>query len=251
MSAVSQHAAGTGLDASNGRAERSWDGIPARIFLQPIAAPSILGLFGFAAATFIVASNLAGWYGTKESPLFLFPFAAAFGGIGQFAAGMWAYRARDAVATAMHGTWGSFWIAYGIFWWLTANHTLTPPATTKFPELGFWFVVLGAITTMGALASLAESGSLFMVLGTLAAGSILLAIAYLAGNATVEKAGGWVLVASAIAAWYTASAMMLAGATGRTVLPLFKWSRAANAPGGRPTVAVQYEAGEPGIKQGQ
>jgi len=29
-------------------------------------------------------------------------------------AGMCAYRARDAVATAMHGMWGSFWIAYGI-----------------------------------------------------------------------------------------------------------------------------------------
>jgi hypothetical protein len=37
------------------------DGMPARVFLQPIAAPSILGLAGFAGATFIVASNLAGW----------------------------------------------------------------------------------------------------------------------------------------------------------------------------------------------
>jgi hypothetical protein len=31
------------------------------ISLQPVAAPSILGLYGFAGATFIVASNLAGW----------------------------------------------------------------------------------------------------------------------------------------------------------------------------------------------
>lgn len=31
-----------------------------RVFLQPIAAPSVLGLFGFAGATFIVASNMAG-----------------------------------------------------------------------------------------------------------------------------------------------------------------------------------------------
>src|SRR3954471_3318304 len=41
-----------------------------RVFLQPIAAPSILGLFGFAAATFMVAANLAGWYGGKASPEF-------------------------------------------------------------------------------------------------------------------------------------------------------------------------------------
>ena len=31
------------------------------ITLSPVAAPSILGLFGFAAATFMVAANLAGW----------------------------------------------------------------------------------------------------------------------------------------------------------------------------------------------
>src|SRR5881398_446818 len=30
------------------------DGVATRVFLQPIAAPSILGLFGFAGATFIV-----------------------------------------------------------------------------------------------------------------------------------------------------------------------------------------------------
>ena len=41
------------------------DGVATRIFLQPIAAPSILGLFGFAGATFVVASNLAGWWGTR------------------------------------------------------------------------------------------------------------------------------------------------------------------------------------------
>src|SRR3954453_7516583 len=85
-----------------------------RVSLQPIAAPSILGLFGFASATFMVAANLAGWYGNTKSPTLLFPFAAAFGGVAQFIAGMWAYRARDGLATAMHGMWGSFWMAYGV-----------------------------------------------------------------------------------------------------------------------------------------
>ena len=39
-----------------------------RVVLSPIAAPSVLGLFGFAGATFIVAANLAGWYGTPDTP---------------------------------------------------------------------------------------------------------------------------------------------------------------------------------------
>ena len=39
----------------------------ARVFLQPIAAPSILGLFGFACATFMVTAHLVGWYGNAAS----------------------------------------------------------------------------------------------------------------------------------------------------------------------------------------
>ncbi|HEX5584977.1 GPR1/FUN34/YaaH family transporter, partial [Gaiella sp.] len=94
--------------------ERYWDGIPARITLSPIAPPSILGLFGFSGATLIVAAWMAGWYGDATTPQYLFPFAAIFGGLAQFLAGMWAYRARDGLATAMHGMWGSFWMAFGI-----------------------------------------------------------------------------------------------------------------------------------------
>ncbi|MGW4568618.1 hypothetical protein ACWEN3_41815 [Streptomyces sp. NPDC004561] len=72
-----------------------------RLVLTPVAAPSILGLFGFGAATFTVASNLAEWWDNSlTSPVVLAPFA-------QFLAGMWAYRARDGLATAMHGIWGA------------------------------------------------------------------------------------------------------------------------------------------------
>ncbi len=252
MSAVRHESSVRGKARSEHGASRSWDGIPARIFLQPIAAPSVLGLFGFAGATFMVASNLAGWYGsTTTSPLFLFPFAAVFGGVAQFTAGVWAFRARDALATAMHCTWGSFWIADGIFWWLVANHTITPPAGSTFIPLGCWFIVLAAITASGTLASIAESGALFSVLGTLTAGSILLAISYLIGSSTVLAWGAWVLIVSGVLAWYTATGMMLAATSGRSFLPLFKRSRAAHAPGGHPTVPVQFADGEPGVKMGQ
>jgi hypothetical protein len=44
-----------------------------RVFLQPIAAPSILGLYGFACATFVVTAYLVGWYGKPTSPLLIFP----------------------------------------------------------------------------------------------------------------------------------------------------------------------------------
>ncbi|HET7170449.1 MAG TPA: GPR1/FUN34/YaaH family transporter [Gaiellales bacterium] len=229
-----------------------WGGIPARIFLQPIAAPSVLGLFGFAGATFMVSTNLAGWYGDPHTTgTFLFPFAAVFGGVAQFAAGMFSFRARDVLATAMHGTWGSFWIAYGLFWFLAVNHTITPPAGSTFVPFGYWFIVLSAITLTGTLAAAFESGALFSVLGTLTAGSILLALSYLIGSSTLLTWGGWVLFVSSVLAWYTASAMMLAGTAGRTILPLFSLERARNQIGAHPIVPVEFHEGEPGIRKGQ
>jgi len=224
-----------------------------RVFLQPIAPPSILGLFGFAAATFIVAANVAGWYGDHATtPLVLAPFAAVFGGIAQFLAGMWAYRARDALATAMHGMWGSFWIAYGILNVLLATHVLHAP-TPWYHDTAFayWFFALAVITGSGALASLAESVGLFAVLGTLATGSGLLAAGLGWGVSGLVTAAGWVLVASAIVAWYVATAMMLASSSGRTVLPLGKYSKAANRPGGRSTHPIELEWAEPGVRMGQ
>jgi succinate-acetate transporter protein len=222
-----------------------------RVILQPIAAPSILGLFGFAGATFIVASNMAGWYGGEATPGYLFPFAAVFGGVAQFMAGMWAYRARDAVATAMHGMWGSFWIAYGILQLLLATHTLQTGATLDH-ALGFWFIALCAITFSGLLGALAEGSlALVAVLGTLAAGAALAAVGFLNGTTGIQHAAGWVFVISAALAWYTATAMMLKAAGGKIILPLFKTDMEANKPGGQPTRSIELEWGEPGVKMGQ
>jgi succinate-acetate transporter protein len=228
------------------------DGFAPRVVLQPIAAPSILGLFGFAGATFIVASNVAGWWGTSDSPLVLAPFAAMFGGLAQFLAGMWAYRARDAVATAMHGTWGAFWLAYGILNILVAAGALAAPKPWYHdPALGFWFFALACVTASGAVASLAENLGLFAVLSTLAAGSGILAGALIYGSHGWAQVAGWVLVVSAACAWYVATAMMLAAAGGRVVLPLGKLSREANRPGGRVTRPIELEWAEPGVRMGQ
>ena len=264
----SEHAAGpeavtgaptqrVGTTAPVGQPVADWDSAEAwqarsRIVLTPVAAPSILGLFGFAGATFMVASLLAGWWGNPvvSAPV-LAPFALFFGGLAQLLAGMWAYRARDAVATAMHGTWGAFWLAYGLLILLVAGHVL--PVTAPFSvAFGFWFVVLAVVTIFGALAALANNLSLFVVLALLAAGSALLAAGLIGGSAGTIAVGGWVLVASAAAAFYTAGAMMLAQASGgRTVLPLGRPSAAANIPGRQASAPIDYPAGMPGARVGQ
>jgi len=216
---------------------------PARVMLQPVAPPSTLGLYGFAGATLIVAAHQAGLYGGSSSALFLFPFAAFFGGLAQFMAGMWGFRARDGLATAMHGMWGAFWMGYGVLQLLFATGTLTEPSG-RFPELGWWFIALAAITWVGTIAAFAENGVLTGVLGFLAAGSTVTAIAMLTANAGLEEIGGWLFIISAVIAWYLASAMMLAGAYKREVLPIGKYHHVDEAP-------VQYVYGQPGVKVGQ
>lgn len=221
-----------------------------RVSLTPIAAPSILGLFGFAGATFMVGANLAGWFGTATSGIYIFPFALFFGGVAQFLAGMWSYRARDGIATAMHGMWGSFWLAYGLLWGLEAGGVIKLPAG-PFVPLGYWFIVLGAITLCGAIAALFENISIFSVLIVLAAGSGIAAGFYIGGGEFWKELAGWVFMGAAWLATYTAFAMMLEGAAGRVILPLGQWSRRANIPGGTAHIPLQFEAGEPGVRHGQ
>src|SRR5579875_3673043 len=221
-----------------------------RVFLQPIAAPSILGLFGFAGATFMVAANLAGWYGRATSDVYIFPFAAVFGGPAPFLAGMWGFRARDGIATAMHGMWGSFWIAFGILWALQAVGDLKLPAAA-FPAFGYWFLVLAAITACGAAAAAFENLSLFSVLAVLAVGSAFAAVFFLTGIEGWKTAAGWVLLASSWLAAYTATAMMLEGAAGKVVLPLGHLAKRANIPGHHEHIPLQFTLGEPGVRQGQ
>lgn len=224
--------------------ESSTEAAPARIYLQPVAAPSILGLFGFAGATFMVAAAMAGWYGGTHTALYLAPFAAMFGGLAQFLAGMWAFRARDGLATAMHGMWGSFWIAFGI---LNILFMTTPGGLPAgiFPELGFWFIVLAAITWVGAWASLSENVALFLVLFFLALGSTLEAISRLAGGGELHMAAGYSLIISALCAFYTASALMLAECYGHSVLSVGKMRKATQEP------VVSMGCGEPGVVRGQ
>lgn len=223
-----------------------------RVVLSPIAAPSILGLFAFMGATLMVGAWQAGWYGTATTPLVLFPFALFFGGVAQLIAGFFAFRARDGVAVAAHGTWGSFWIAWGILQLLVATGVQPAiPLGVRNTSFAFWFIALAAITMMAALAALAQNILIAGVLATLAAGSALTAAGFWGGFLTVTRIGGWLFVVSSAIAWLAASAMMLENAFGRTILPLGKYSRAANAPGGVATRPLQYPAGMPGVRVGQ
>lgn len=216
-----------------------------RVVLQPIAAPSILGLFGLAGSTFMVAALMTHWFGLTYTTLSIVPFAAFFGGLAQFLACIWAFRARDGVATAVHGMWGTFWMAFGTLAFLMSSGRIPPPAGPFFPALGYWFIVLGAITWACTFASAAENKSIMLTLLFLSSGSTLLAIALLVGSESLVFISGYLFIICSFFGWYTASALMINEAFGREVLSLGRSTQAREMP--RVTVGV----GEPGVIRGQ
>jgi succinate-acetate transporter protein len=232
--------------SSNGRVGTAF---PARILLQPLAAPSILGDFALAAAALVVGAHAAGWYGSGSTPLYLLTFVAVFGGLAQFLAGMWAYRARDGLATALHGSWGAFFGAYGLLYLLVADGTLSISAVNQ--NEGFWYIALAAITGVCAFAALAESAALSGTLFVLTITAVIAAVGALVGDASWLKAGGYAFLVAALCAWYLGSALLLEGSWRRVILPLGRTQRGANRPGSIATEPVEYALGEPGVRAGQ
>lgn len=223
-----------------------------RVFLQPIAAPSVLGLMGFAVATMMVGAWQAGWYGNAVTPEILWPFALVAGGLLQIIACIECFRARDSVALAVHGIWGAFWTGWSILELLATTHVLAPiPFGSTNGTFGFWFIGLTLVTFSATMAGLAKGGLLTITLGSLTAGSVLSAIGFWAGSLGVTRAGGWLFVVSAAAAWLFATAMMLEQSFGRTIIPLGKFNADANIPGRMATRPIERPAGMPGVRVGQ
>jgi succinate-acetate transporter protein len=181
--------------------------------------PWVLGLYALAGGTFVIAAVMARWYGGAESPPLLMPFVAAFGGLAQLLAGMWAYAADDALATAMLGTWGSFYMGYALLTTLFASGKLTEPAGA-FPELAFWFIAVAAITWIGTVAASRRSWALVWIFGLFAIASTIAAIAVGFGIRGLSILSGWVFVIGSIVAWYGASALLLNETFEREVLPV-------------------------------
>ena len=247
----------------DGHAHRTWEELVtaedhagwvarSRVFLTPIAAPSIMGLFGFTIGTVMLGAFQAGWYGNATTPLIIWPFAMFAGGIMQSIAAVASLRARDGIAVAVHTAWGSFWVGWGILQLLVATHVMPAiPLGAASASLAFWFIALTLVTFWGALGALAQNMLLFFTLAVLTTASAVTAAGFWAGSLGTVNAGGWLFVVSAASAWLLAGAMTLEHSFGRSIIPVGKWSARANIPGAKVTDPISYPAGMPGVRVGQ
>src|SRR5579864_8999518 len=77
----------------------------------PAADPAPLGLAGFALTTFLLSGHNASFI----PDLIWVGFALFYGGMAQFAAGMWEFRNRNVFGATAFSTYGGFWMGIGIF----------------------------------------------------------------------------------------------------------------------------------------
>ncbi|MGH7123397.1 MAG: hypothetical protein ACREFI_03425, partial [Stellaceae bacterium] len=163
----------------------------ARIFLQPIAAPSVLGYFALGSALIIWGSWFAQGWGTEKDPSSFFPFLLLFGGVGQLAASLWSYRARAAVAAALHGSWAAFFLGVALIYLLATAHTIVVPVRgAAWPSLGQWLIYMSVITWTTAFAALPRSPVGFLAQATLASGAAIGAAGLLMGSSGWQEVAG-------------------------------------------------------------
>jgi uncharacterized protein len=194
------------------------------------ADPGPLGLAAFALTTFVLSminANLIGG-GVLTAAGIVAPLALAYGGIGQFAAGLWEFRTGNTFGAVAFCSYGAFWISFYVLLHVTVGAL---PKTELFSAVGLYLWAWGIFTAYMFVASLRTTGAVALVFLLLAITFIVLGIgnSALAGtlhttNGTV-KLGGYLGIATAIAAWYASFAAVTNSTFGRTVLPVFPLAR--------------------------
>jgi succinate-acetate transporter protein len=183
------------------------------------ADPGPLGLAGFAGTTFVLSlinANLVSARGIGA----VLGLALAYGGIAQLLAGMWEFRTGNTFGAVAFSSYGAFWISFFVLIRVVPASLVTPHALSAY--LWMW----GIFTTYMFIASLRTTGAVALVFLLLAITFILLAIGDMgSGKENITHAGGYVGLATAVAAWYASFAAVVNSTFGRVLAPVFPLSR--------------------------
>jgi uncharacterized protein len=190
---------------------------PRVLHFPKVADPGPLGLAAFALTTFVLSffnAELA----PKSGELIVFPLALAYGGIAQFAAGMWEFRTGNTFGAVAFASYGAFWVSLWFFNQFLAEGIKDPGVVGH--AVGLYLIAWGIFTTYMFVASLRTTAAVSLVFFLLAVTFFLLGFGNRGANADVIKLGGYVGLATAIVAWYASFAVVTNSTFGRTVLPV-------------------------------
>lgn len=188
--------------------------------IPPVASaigdPAPLGLAAFALTTFVLSFFNAGLVSDKGVPVVL-GLALAYGGIAQLLAGMWEFRNNNTFGATAFTSYGAFWISFFLLEQFQADKI---PSANLGAAVGLYLIAWGIFTTYMWIASFRVSVAVNLVFLLLAATFIVLGIGESNGTDSIVKAGGWIGIATAIAAWYASFASVTNKTFGRIVMPV-------------------------------
>jgi uncharacterized protein len=185
-----------------------------------IANPAALGLGGFALTTFLLSAHNAMGAGT-EPLLPFFGYAIFYGGLAQFAAGMWEFKTGNTFGATAFSTYGGFWM--GLAAWVVLVLWGKVPATDITVSLGWILLAFAIFNTYMLLWSARINVSVFAVFLTLEITEILLFLGNFSGNKAGEglvALGGWMGLITAIVAWYGSAAVVANSMRSKPILPV-------------------------------
>jgi succinate-acetate transporter protein len=180
------------------------------------ADPGPLGLAGFAMTTFVLSMINTGLVSKASEPVVL-GLALAYGGIAQFAAGMWEFRTGNTFGAVAFTSFGAFWVS---FWAFVTFFAAEVPPEHAAAAVGLYLIAWGIFTTYMFVASLRTTAAVAAVFLLLAITFFLLGIGEANESKGLVEVGGWTGIVTAAVAWYASFAAVVNSTFGRTVLPV-------------------------------
>ena len=180
-----------------------------------IADPAPLGLGAFALTTFVL--SVINTDMVKAEPA-VFGLALAYGGIAQFAAGMWEFAKGNTFGATAFTSFGAFWIS---FWYLTGHTDMTGiKADDAANGVGLYLLAWGIFTLYMTVGATRVSGAVLVVFVLLTITFFILAWGEFATSTGIHKTGGWFGIATALAAWYASFGGVTAFTHKESIVPL-------------------------------
>jgi len=180
------------------------------------ADPGPLGLAAFALTTFVLSMFNSGILDAKGEPVVL-GLALAYGGLAQLLAGMWEFRTGNTFGALAFTSYGAFWLSFFAYVQFFEKDVASSAAAQA---VGVYLIAWGIFTTYMFIASLKTTGAIAAVFILLALTFWLLGIGDWTETTGITKAGGFVGLATAVAAWYASFAGVTNSTFGRTVMPV-------------------------------
>ena len=185
-----------------------------------VADPGPLGLAAFALTTFLLSLANAGIL-KGTGPNLVIPVALLYGGAVQVIAGIFEFFNRNTFGATAFASYGAFWMAFAGIFILPGVATALGPNSVALFLLGWtiftFYMMLGSFRLNGALTT--TFILLFLAFVFLTIGAF--------GAAEFTKIGGFLGILTAIAAWYTSAAGVINSVSGKVVLPVVPFNRAA------------------------